>query len=249
VVSFPDEWPVGSWPDLAARLDDAGTAARWAGREPALTDVGSIDELPSLVSRERRRDTTDEVLGALVRWAARDGGDDPDAVLVLLHLLRPGAHAVAARLGDRRENLLPTVIGELTCQIRAFGWRRRTHAYAANLLLDTKHALWIEGRWARRCRPVDPHHATWDRPRDDPRWAHIAGDDLDLFDILRWAARTEVAPATDLALLLATEHTPRGGQPSVAAEFDIGIRALNRRRLKTLAALRAAHHRYPAVAR
>jgi hypothetical protein len=35
-------------------------------------------------------------MGALVRLAAADGADDPDAVLVVLHLLSGGVHALAA---------------------------------------------------------------------------------------------------------------------------------------------------------
>ena len=83
----------------------------------------------------------DEVIGALVRLAAADGADDPDALLVLLHLLSGGVHALAAKLAHLSDNILTVVVGELTCQDPPLPLARRTRAHAKNLLLDTKQAL------------------------------------------------------------------------------------------------------------
>ena len=64
-----------------------------------------------------------------------------------------------------------------------------------------------------------------------------------------WAARTGVAPAGDLVLLLQSERVPAGpGRHAVAREFGLHERALRRRRSRTLAVLRAASDRYLQVA-
>ncbi|MEP6562420.1 MAG: hypothetical protein ABJD68_15245, partial [Nakamurella sp.] len=122
-------------------------------------------------------------------------------------------------------------------------WRRRTRAYAKNLLLDTKNVLWREGAPHRAGSPED-----LTSPQEWPDTDYPTGgdeDDLDLIDFLMWAARTGVAPPADLAMLLASERAPAGpGRHAVAHEFGVHERALRRRRSKTLSALRAASDRY-----
>ena len=85
-----EDWPAGSWPELTDRLDAAAAMTRWAVREPVLGSWTSVRALPAALAAGTDRDRADAVLGALVRCAARDGGDDPDAALVVLHLLRHG---------------------------------------------------------------------------------------------------------------------------------------------------------------
>jgi hypothetical protein len=259
---------VGSWPVLAGRLDATGVIARWSAVEPALAGLTSLDGLPSWVAPGTDRDRADEVLGALVRLAAVDGGDDPDAVLVLLHLLSDGARALAARLRDLADEVLLLVVGELTVQIRSFPWRRRTRAYAANLLLDTRAALWRELRPGRGQRHtagevlVDPlDHRAVARLLDQALPA--PGEDAPrLAEVLVWAARTGVARVEDLALLaeLAYRDLPAGRghggrhsheaapdrdtQVQVAGRLQISERTLRRRRDRALAALAAASEDY-----
>ena len=60
-----------------------------------------------------------------------------------------------------------------------------------------------------------------------------------------WAARTGVAPANDLAMLLLSERAPAGpSRHAVAREFGLHERALRRRRNRTLSVLQAASDRY-----
>ena len=241
---FCDDSLAGSWPVLVARLDAAGTVPRWAAAEPALLGMAGVGDLAMVLARGADHDRADAVIGALVRWAAGDAGDDGDAVLLLLHLLSDGVLAMAARLRGLGDLLVPAIVAELTCQIRVFPWRRRTRAYAANLLLDTKHVLWTESAHARGGVEdlLDPHSDAWE-PRAAARGA--AAEDLDLVDVLMWAARNAVCPPGDLVVLLASERVPAGpARRALAAEFGLHERALRRRRHRTLTALREAGGHY-----
>jgi len=62
-------------------------------------------------------------------------------VLVVLHLLGPGACTVAEQLQDISADALELVLGELALQIRQYPWRRRGRSYAANLLMDTRRPV------------------------------------------------------------------------------------------------------------
>ncbi len=243
----------GSWDRLLDRLVAQGAARRWGRLEPAFTGPVCLRQLMADLGRGGDPHRADEVLGALVRLAAADGHDDPDAVLLLLHLLSDGAIALAARLSDLTGDVLGLVVGELTVQIRAFPWRRRTRAYAANLLLDTKTALWRELR-PHRTRTCPGAGEVLVDPTDARRVAGLFdrsvpdGDgDLDLLDLLIWAKRTGVVDAEDLALLLHVEHAREQGgaaQLRAAAEWGINERTLRRRRERTLTALQAASAGY-----
>src|SRR4051812_3395762 len=90
----------GCWTELVNRLDASGVVAGWSAAEPELAGLATLGELPHRVAPGADRDHADGVLGALVRLAAIDGRNDPDAVLVLLHLLSDGARALASRLSD-----------------------------------------------------------------------------------------------------------------------------------------------------
>ena len=101
---FDDPTIAGSWPALAARLDAAQTLARWGSAEPCLGGWDSLSDLPGALRAGADADRADALLGGLVRVAAADGGDDPDAVLVLVGdgpLRAPLAEQAARlRLGD-----------------------------------------------------------------------------------------------------------------------------------------------------
>lgn len=242
----------GSWPALTARLDRADTIITWSTREPILARASSVAELPALTARDADRAQVDGMIAALVRLAAVDGGDDVDAALVLLHLLRDGALSLAGRLRHRGPDVLALVVGELTCQIRRFPWRS-TRPYGARLLLDTKHALWhgelrplVDGRRPHEAFLVDP--ALW---LEQPTPASEADEGVTLVDLLVWAAASGVASVEDLRLLVEFEQLRGYGNQArerVAAAWGINERTLRRRRERTLSSLRAAAAEYLAVA-
>ena len=220
---FHDNRFAGSWPDLVSRLDAAGTVRRWAAADHVLTGLTGIEHITAVTAKGADPDRADEVVGALVRLAAGDGGDDADAVLLLLHLLSDGVLALAGRMPGPPD-LVPVIVAELTCQIRSFPWRRRTRAYAANLLLDTKHVLWREGAHHRAGNPEELT-APAQLPRSTTRQIRGnsgADEDLDLIDVLMWAARTGVAPPNDLVMLLALRTCARRSRP---ARGGAGVRS------------------------
>ena len=248
---FHGSWPVGDWSVLVDRLDRTGVFAGWQQREAALAGVPCAADLPARTGRDVDRAEADGIVGALVRVAAVDGGADPDAALVLVHLLSDGIVALTARLNRRRvsqyRRVLLLVVGELTCRIRSFPWRRRTRAFAANLLLDTKSVLLGE-------LPVQaPDGGPLEVPVDpgDPVLVVPQADSTDrdpgLDDLVCWAESNDVVGADDLRMLVAL-HQPAGygtgRRHSIAAEFGISERTLRRRRDRTVLALRAASPRF-----
>lgn len=252
-----------SWPDLAARLDACDTVQRWAAREPALCEVASVAALPGALSAGTDLDARDAVFGSLLRLGAQDGGDDADAVLVILHLV----DVAAGRLRRRFDAGL--ILGALTIQIRAFPWRTRSRAYAANLLFDTEKALCAETRprGARSSRGagsvrreedllVDPtdrdsasHLSLLDQPVGGPESAS-----LELVDVLLWAERTGLVNARDLAMLVeyyyaheTTRQGDGGGHGYVARVYGVSLRTSKGRCAAALQALRSAMPDYLAA--
>jgi hypothetical protein len=245
----------GNWELLRTRLDAAGFLDRGASIEPALAGITSLGDLAAVVHTGGDRLHADEILGALVRLAAADGGGDEDALLVLLHLLGNGARAVARQLRDLSPDIDGLVAGELTLRIRAFPWRRRRRAYAANLLMDTRRGLLRELKPYRTRLGVDrvilvdptgPEAEAGLLGRNTPD----AGDEeaVTLVDVLLWAERTGVVDADDVALLVELEQAGRGGIAVVATRFGVNERTVRRRRDRALSALRSASSRYLAVA-
>lgn len=245
----------GGWPALVERLDGAATLARWSAAEPVLAGLSRVEDLPGLEHSDRVR--ADEVVGALVRLAAADGAGDDDALLVVLHLLSGVVLSLSRQLVDLSPDILTIVVNELACQIRAYPWRRRRRAWAANLKAATRAAVMAE------LLPRVRNHPLWgDVLTDNGDTVSLAdelGDfvpgpdeepDLDVLDLLRWAVRSGV-DAAGIALLIQTEccrdRDPVHADQKVAAEHGFDVRTLYRRRARTLTALRGAAVEYLAA--
>ncbi len=138
---FRDDQVAGSWAGLAERISLRGKLGEWGATEPVFTGSCSLDDLLAATRGGADRAHADRVLGALVRLAAADGGDDEDALLLLLHLLSDGAASLTRYAPGHGHEAMSFVVAQLTLTIRGFPWRRRTRAYAANLLRDTKAQL------------------------------------------------------------------------------------------------------------
>src|SRR5437764_900376 len=141
---FADDMIAGSWEQLAARVDCDEAIPRWATAEPALAGVATAAELAVLTGTDTDPDRADEILGALVRTGSARGGDDPDAVLLVLHLLSAGAATIAGELADLHPTVLQLLLGTLTVAVRSYGQAGprgggvRERAFAANLLRDAR---------------------------------------------------------------------------------------------------------------
>ena len=203
---FYDPTIVGSWPALAARLDDDAVLPRWAEAESALAGLTTVAELLAVWSQDGGSERTDVVLAALVRLAAVDGGRDDEALLLTLHLLSGLVWAMVAELRDLSPDIVAVVIGELACQIRRYPWRRRPRAVAANLRAETRRAVLAELRPRSRRHPDQGEFLTADGDvtRLVQATAYEEWEDLDVADLLQWAVRSGVDSA-DVALLVATE--------------------------------------------
>ena len=247
---FTDPTIAGNWPALVERLDRNDRPRAWAAQASALKDVQSVADLPAMVALPADPARADQVIGALVRLAAADGADDPDALLVLLHLLSAGVHTMAAKLRHLSDDIVTVIVGELTCQIRRYPWRRRTRAHASNLLLNTKQAL-IRGE-LRPGLPDQPMIVLID-PHDALRLVDTAQQgnrDVDVVDLLLWAGGHGIAPLDDLLMLLDLERRRgygTGTRYKVAHELGINERTVRRRRDRTLTALREASDAYLAT--
>lgn len=253
---FTDPTIAGDWLTLTDRLDSHDAVARWSQTEPVLAGLTGIAELATLVAPQPNADPerTDALLGALVRIGCRAGGDDPDAVLVLLHLLAPSLSAAAGRLADLHPDVLGLLVGEMAAQVRAWPLRRN-RAFAANLLRDTQLACWRELR-PHRTRTYRDGGDVLISPVDEAKvrdWLDqpVPGPDEsasgELADLLAWAQRTGLVSANDVALLVTLEHQRgygTGTRHRVAAAFGISERTLRRRRKRALAALRSAAATY-----
>ena len=256
---FADPYVAGDWAALCARLDGAHTLDRWAHREPALAGLGSPRDLAAVLApgSGTSPERADALLGALVRRGSRDGGDDPDAVLLVVHLLADGVHAYAARLADLYPDPVGLLVGELAAQVRAWPLRR-TRAYAANLLRDSRAACLHEllprraaaGR-ERRELPVDPldEHVIRRVFGASPLPAPDELPGFELDDVIAWACRRGIATTAELRQLVAVERHRGDGaaaRAGLAARFGVHERTLRRHRDRALAALRAAADDYAA---
>jgi hypothetical protein len=170
---------------------------------------------------------------------------------LILHLLSPGVHAMAARYHGLSPDLTATIVSELAARIVSFPWRRRRRAVAANLLLDTRSAI-LRELCPRRARgshggediPVPPDDAIW-RTQDQVLSRPV--DDLDLKDLLAWAAREGVARAEDLDLLLelATYRAHvRAPRLHAATARGVSEKTIRRQRDRAVEALRQARQQY-----
>jgi hypothetical protein len=247
---FHDPTIVGSWPALAARLDNA-VLARWAAAEPSLAGLDSVENLLAVWAEPGCAGRTDAVLAALVRLAAVDGGRDDDALLLTLHLLSGLVWRMTRQLQPLCPDVTQVIVAELTCQIRRYPWHRRPRAIAANLRVDTRTAVLAELRPSRRGHPDPVEVLTIDGDvtrLQDPCPADE--EELDAVDLLEWAVCSGV-DAADVALLIATECARAGRQrradQQVAAAHGITARTLYRRRDRTLTALRGAASQYLAA--
>lgn len=235
---FDDPTLIGSWTALAARLE-GGVLRGWATADVRLAEASTVEDLLAAWADPAH---THAVGAGLVELAAADGGREEDALLVLLHLLSGVVWRLSSQLADLSPDITLIVIGELTCQIRTYRWQVRTGGLVTNLEKDTRRAVLAELRPSNRYHPDRVEQLTWTGDLDALQSAGGEQEDLDLVDLLMWAAAAGV-DQNDLQLLVESERARgrRGARADerVAATRGIARRTLLRRRQRVLTALQA----------
>lgn len=192
------------WQTLAVSRAATATLTRWAGCYPALAGFADLAAVRTVTEDRADKERSDTILAALVRLAARDGGDDPLATRVLLQLLMAGAVRLAQRIAAVTGDLADAeadVLAELTALIRTYPWQRRPRRIAANLLLDCQQRL---SRAARRERgDVPAGLVPIDENEPDLAAGREADERAEVIDLFLWAQRQGVLSAEEALLLAA----------------------------------------------
>ena len=179
---------------------------RWAGAEPCLTE---LDGLESLWHRRGRE--ADGLLGALVRLAASDGGDDQLAAIAVCHQLASQSRRIAIGLRDLSRDIDEVVAAALWVEIKTFAWREHTRGFATWLVWETRASalgqlMPTRGRTGgEREIAVDPLSPlspwrTQPAPGEDQR--NSDGSQAELRQLLEWALAAGHLTQADVALLL-----------------------------------------------
>lgn len=227
-----EELPIGAWADLARRLDEHRTVVAWAQARPALAGLRSADDL---LQRWRAGDGKHEVAAALVWLAAADGGDDADAVMVLLHFAEGVVWRLVRSLGDLCPDIAVLAVGELVAQIRGYRWRTRPGSLLTALYYDTRRALLAD---------LQPREIPMGLMRDSS--GDVADEpELDLLDLLTWAVRSRAIDALDARMVLEVAQESAPSRCTVVAlRHGISTRRLLQRRTRALNALRSVAPKY-----
>lgn len=177
---------------------------RWSLAEPSLAALEGLEGL-----WHRRGRDADHFLGALVRLAASDGGDDQLATLAVCHQLAAKSRQVAIGLRDLSPDIDEIVAGALWVEIKSFPWRKHTRGHATWLVWETRASvlrllLPTRGRTGtEREVAVDPLSplTPWSTQPTEAPGQHGATSESELQELLEWAlARGHLSPS-DIELL------------------------------------------------
>jgi len=161
--------------------------------QPARADQS--DTWRSFTFRQRGEPArSDRLLAVLARRAP----DDEIAARLLLHLLLPGAKALAGRvwwLGSAEERAA-AVVGARFERIRTYPFQRRPRRIAANVLADAHGWLWRNrpGRFAVEVPVAEITSDQLGRPG-------APGPSEELLDLLAWAMHAGVLSADEVRLI------------------------------------------------
>ena len=253
------------WPSLAGRVERSGSWPVWVTAARVLASVAGLEELAAIVADRAHPGRTDELLAALVRLGAVDGGNDLDAAHAVSLLLATGFARLARQLRNLSGDIDQMVAGQVWLQIREFPWRWRRRASAANILMEARRALLrdlgVETRiCARGCGDPGGHHHRWGGYRQ--RLAHLAdhdghagpADELALVSVLEWATGNGVVTASDVAILLELANCEEAGSVrglrsaakinAVAARLGVNKKTVRRSPDRAVRALAGARQAY-----
>jgi len=225
----------------------------WVERHPILGSVG----VPDLRGRLRHGDLKQvgEVMHALARLAAADGGDDIEAATVVAWLMVPAAGKVASELTGVLPEIDALVASQLWIEVRTVNWRASSRV-AANIGKSLRRNLMREARLDGR-KPVSVEPVLWPELFEWlwPADSQTPGQDSEqtLLAVLDWGVEHGTIQPSDrdllLAMVAASTRDPRHRSPRrsllaaaivIGPELGITPRSVRRRGRRALDAL-AAH--------
>jgi hypothetical protein len=177
---------------------------RWVSAEAGLGRLSKLAEL-----RDLRGAEADQLLGALVRLAAKDGGDDELAARAVAHQLAGEALGVAIELRDLGPDVDHVVITSLWLEIRTFPWQRRTRAFATSLRHATRRSAleyFLDPPRDRKRLVVRPPEDIAEgaiTPISEPSEGGTAAESRsELVEYLEWCVRGDWITTDDATLML-----------------------------------------------
>src|ERR1035437_5894344 len=102
-----------AWPELAERVERSVRWPSWVAAEPALACVSGMEGVAARVGDRAHPGRTDELLAALVRLGAVDGGNDQDAAGAVALLLTNGSVRLARQLNSLSGDIDQLVAGQV----------------------------------------------------------------------------------------------------------------------------------------
>ncbi|SDU50810.1 hypothetical protein [Jiangella alkaliphila] len=204
-----DEW------DRLSADGRADAVGRWAAAEPALTGCQDLGDVEAAVAAGRQR--ADAVLIALLRLA--HDGDALAGRTVLQLMLGKAIRIAAGHAGrDSRESLEHTAVAALWTVIATYPAERRPTKVAANIAMDTLGMVSRELAHRRTETPAEPGTLAAVLVSDPEPDA-----DIDLSELLAWAAESGTITAADAELLLDIYAPAPGLEGGAAAAERAGI--------------------------
>jgi hypothetical protein len=255
-----------TWPALTERLERSGRWPSWVAAEPALASLRGLQEVAATVGDRAQPRRADELLAALVRLAAVDGGNDQEAAAAVFLLVANGAGRLAGQLRSLSNDIDQMVAGQVWLQIREFPWQRRRRAIAANILMDARRALLrdlgVDTRSSSRGVVVMLVDTTRDseaiyvgsRSLVDQDQHEGPADEHTLVGVLEWATGNGVVTAADAAILLELAScdvagavrglSSAAGINAVATHLGVNEKTVRRCRDRAVRALAGARQAY-----
>jgi hypothetical protein len=205
----------GTTPRELDELVDAERWRQWCHAEPVLAAFDSLRTIRAL-----RGQAEDQALGALLRLAATDGGDDQLAAVAVLHQLGWSVRIIARHFWHAADGEAEGIVtGAMWEQIRAYDWRAHTRRHAQVIHHATRKSvrsvlLRDDSRWqSRGVIPLNPLSWVFETVMERPE-ATVGGvanlgasDQLEL--LLSWSLLQGVLDEDDVALLEALVEADR----------------------------------------
>lgn len=190
--------------ELLDRVDEE-CWRRWSAMEPKLRRVRCFDDIQSLRGGE-----ADDALGALLRIAGCQGGNDEVAAAACCHQVASLLRRVALATRARGEDIDHLVLAAAWIAIRSYAWSENNSGHAIRLMFETRRLVnsWLhptfDRHWVNHEHLIDPleNGHLLDREPGSP-WVNAQVESWsELRDVLEWAAAERVISSDDVLLLI-----------------------------------------------